>query len=132
MLPGTALVARPTAIRPGPGRQHKKPAPQTREDLLKPLDEKRHSIGRSWRGDVVAGLVAQMGTFCIPAGASADLKFDDELPGCVAAMYASFAMPPDLPKWTAARPLPGLHFMTPTRGDCAIGVGMGWCQKRRN
>jgi hypothetical protein len=75
----------------------------------------------SWRWDAVTGLVAQMGTFCVPAGASADLKFDGELPGRVAAMYASFAMPPGLPKWTAALPSPGLHFMTRTRGRCVGG-----------
>jgi hypothetical protein len=52
-----------------------------------------------------------------------------------------FALPPGLPKWTAALPLQGLHFMTPTRGRYVGGparelrdwhVGMGWCQKRRN
>jgi hypothetical protein len=89
---------------------------------------------------VVAGLVAQMGTFCIPAGASADLKFDGELPGCVAAMYASFAMPPDLPKWTGAAVTgAALHDgdarevrRRPCAGAAGLAVGMGWCQKRRN
>jgi hypothetical protein len=56
----------------------------------------------------------------VPAGASADLKFAGELPGCVAAIRV-LCCAARLPKWTAALPLPGLHFMTTTRERCVLG-----------